>query len=512
MSNMGVAVMIKLIRPALASLLLALASPWASALEMGELVTRSGLGQPFLGEIGIRGELHAHITPDCVRLVTPRQADGLPGLPASTRVEYLSGPGSGVLRLIGQEKLLEPALRVAVRIECGINQQREYTVILDLPGQAVTRSAPPPTSARPASESAPPPAAPVSRKPDGGKPPASAPRSSQKTHKPAQTRPTVAPLAHKAAPQPASPPSAPAPRPIPGERPAAEPSAAPTPTGKSEAQPASPVAPAASPTPSTGTPAPAGTTAGTDAIAPDVWITVALVSLIALLLLAIGHQYRRNVRAARAPLDTGRIEDADAFHSLRLPRESQSPKSAAPAAASAPAASAPRTVVSADDDMPAQPVTPHGEYMMDLTDVMLSFGETQRALKALHEFVHEHPDDAIAPWLRLLELLRKHDKREEFQALAIKLHQVFNVATPLWEEPKTAAAYGSAAPEPASSLEDYTHIRQHLVEHWGKPECGKYLDVLMRDNRAGQRRGFPVQIVEELILLRDILGLRLANS
>lgn len=39
---------------------------------------------------------------------------------------------------------------------------------------------------------------------------------------------------------------------------------------------------------------------------------------------------------------------------------------------------------------------------------------------------------------------------------------------------------------------------------WGQPECVAFLQHLMRDNRDGKRRGFPLIVVDDILLLLDI--------
>jgi hypothetical protein len=393
-----------------------------------------------------------------------------------------------VLRLRGQQKVLDPTLQLSLFIGCGANLQREYLVLLDLPARAETVSEPVATVAAPQTtqptvrnETAPPaetklrPARqPVPAKPRAVMPPAASIATAGVPSKNA----VEIPVAETNIPQPAEAPAA------------AVPMEAPPPA-------ASAPAPVAPPTPQA---------AGAES---DPLITAGLILLISLLLVGIWYQHRRNIQAAA--LEDHRLDESpgtrNTLLTLREPVKAASP-SASPVIAK------PLTAPSSkaeEDEMPLMPASASSEYMMDLTDVMLSLGETQRALKALHEFVQEHPDDAVAPWLRLLDLLRTRGKKTEFQALASKLHQVFNIATPQWEVSEQEPP-PSADGETATSLEDFPHIRQCLVDTWGTAEGLKYLDILMRDNRAGQRQGFPTQIAEEAILLHDILTLRLNHT
>jgi hypothetical protein len=476
----------KLIRLINTGLLLLLAAPWAAALELGELQVRSRLGQPFVAEIAVAGDLHSQIGPDCVRLVQPLADSALPGL-QGIAIYYVSGPQGGTLRLLGSQKVLDPALQVSVQIGCGANLQRDYLIVLDLPAGPGQDS--PATARAPAVVA---PERPIARAPASQARPAPAAAATPK----AATR--VSPPSQVV--RPAAPPAVTQPSPT-----QPEPAQAPVPAA---ALPASPP-----PATAAALPAPAAPPAPEDGSNP--WISLGLILLIVSLLLAIWYQHRRNMAllaGASAPLPPDDRLEED--RSLQRPLPTPPAAAGAPAAptvtspaVTSPAVTSPAVTAPAakpqEEDMPLVPAQLQCEYLMDLTDVMLSFGETQRALKTLQDFVLEHPDEALAPWLRLLELMKVHGKREEFEDLARKVHKAFNVPAPAWEEP--------AASGPATSLEDYAHVRKRLQDTWGSQACLDYLDTLMRDNRGGQRRGFPLPVMEEVILLRDTLGQRLQN-
>jgi len=476
------------------TLLLALAAPWAHALEMGELVARSRLGQPFVGEIPLRGELYSQLGTDCFRLAKPIDDAGLPAL-QGVRFSYVTGARGAALRLTGSEKVLDPALQVSIFIGCGMNLQRDYVLFMDLPGTSDGLAEAVPE-------------APATREPLAAKTTTPTPRSAKAT---APTAPRPAPRATSPSKLPAAKPAAPA---IAATEKAPAAAIEATPPPAPEAAPALPAPKEVMPD---ATPA-AAATQPTEAAPSDTWITAGLILLISLLL-GIWLQHRRNIR--EAALEEGYAHGEhpaakDAFRGLDktapLPDSTQKTEPALPKGTPAPA-SATGAKPAADDEMPILPANLKGEYMMDLTDVMLSFGETQRALTALNEFVHEHPDEAVAPWLRLLDLLHLHGKREEFDSLALKLHQVFNIEIPQWgpSQPVTKPV-ASKTQATENSLEDFIHVHQRLQDTWGTEECMKYLDILMRDNRAGQRKGFPLEVVEELILLRDVLSVRLNET
>lgn len=51
----------------------------------------------------------------------------------------------------------------------------------------------------------------------------------------------------------------------------------------------------------------------------------------------------------------------------------------------------------------------------------------------------------------------------------------------------------------------FPHIVGHLVDYWRSPHAAReYLDELVNDRRDG-RRGFPMEVFEELMFLHDLL-------
>jgi len=161
--------------------------------------------------------------------------------------------------------------------------------------------------------------------------------------------------------------------------------------------------------------------------------------------------------------------------------------------------------------------------VMELADIMLSFGRVKGAAQALQEFVDHNPEEALQPWIRLMEVYRLAGMREEFERVAANLNQYFNVEVQNWDsaQPGTLIAKDiiptdeSAREEPlpiewpssakkARSIEDMLHIRDRVIELWGGDECEPYLQTLLRDNRGGLRSGFTIEVVDEILFLIQI--------
>jgi len=135
---------------------------------------------------------------------------------------------------------------------------------------------------------------------------------------------------------------------------------------------------------------------------------------------------------------------------------------------------------------------------LELAEIMLSYGRIKGAAETLARHVELNAPDNVQPWLMLLDLYRRADMRTEFDALSQRTREKFNMHIPDWDTSSVPASGLKA-------LEDYAHITWRLVSQWGKQECMDYLYDLIHDNRAGQRFGFPLEIVEEIALLMRIL-------
>jgi hypothetical protein len=153
--------------------------------------------------------------------------------------------------------------------------------------------------------------------------------------------------------------------------------------------------------------------------------------------------------------------------------------------------------------------------VLELAEIMVSFGRLKGAEQALEEFLEHKPAAAVTPWLKLLQIYRQNEQREAFEALAVKLTRNFNVAPAAWEETaELADPVASNYEKQKASIEQLltrlpaigklTHIRSEVSRTWDSPECLAYLHKLLRDNRNGERKGFALGTVRELLLLIDL--------
>lgn len=135
---------------------------------------------------------------------------------------------------------------------------------------------------------------------------------------------------------------------------------------------------------------------------------------------------------------------------------------------------------------------------LELAEIMMSFGRTQGAAETLADYIRNNPRQAVKPWLKLLDVYHVAGMRAEFEALTRQLNKTFNVKMISWSDFKAVRA----APD---SIEQIGHVTQRLQELWGTQEAQAYIHQILRDNRNGTRQGFPLMVVEELLLLLAIL-------
>ena len=136
---------------------------------------------------------------------------------------------------------------------------------------------------------------------------------------------------------------------------------------------------------------------------------------------------------------------------------------------------------------------------LELAEIMMSFGRTQGAAETLADYIRNNPRQAVKPWLKLLDVYHVAGMRGEFEALTRQLNKTFNVKMVSWNDFKAVRS------APADSIEKMPHITQRLQELWGTQEAQAYIHQILRDNRNGTREGFPLSVVEELLLLLAIL-------
>lgn len=140
----------------------------------------------------------------------------------------------------------------------------------------------------------------------------------------------------------------------------------------------------------------------------------------------------------------------------------------------------------------------HDESAIALAEIMLSFGRPQGATETLARHIDETASDNPRPWLMLLDLYQRSGLKDDYTRLLPAMRSKFNVQPPAWDELQAPISG-------LKSLEDYQHIVARITATWGSQEGMDYLYELVHDNRDGQRSGFPLEVVEEIVLLLLLL-------
>jgi hypothetical protein len=141
---------------------------------------------------------------------------------------------------------------------------------------------------------------------------------------------------------------------------------------------------------------------------------------------------------------------------------------------------------------------PLKDETLELADDMTSKGLGAGVARALAEHVRANPRQALSHWLKLLDVYRQTGNQAEFETAAAEMRAAFNVRPESWNAKENNG-------DRNASLEIYPHIAAQLKKLWPTPECSEYLLSLLADNREGKRAGFPLAVVEEIVMLLAVL-------
>jgi hypothetical protein len=195
------------------------------------------------------------------------------------------------------------------------------------------------------------------------------------------------------------------------------------------------------------------------------------------------------------------VEPAKMAMPLKLDIQQQPAKAARPQDSMMSIAAA-----SVDEHFESNPV-------MELAEIMLSFGRVKGAAQALQEYIDANPQEAVKPWMRLLDVYRMGGMRAEFEKVAGELNKHFNIQVPPWEEGAAASGAGvdvvidsgkPAGEGVVAGVEGMPHVIGEIVGRWESGGVVDYMDRLLRDNRGGTRSGFPLPVVADLLFLIEL--------
>ena len=133
--------------------------------------------------------------------------------------------------------------------------------------------------------------------------------------------------------------------------------------------------------------------------------------------------------------------------------------------------------------------------------LLMSINRHQDAIAHLKLTIESQPKASINHWLYLLEIFRKLNLKDDFEAYAKGLHDIYNVMTPVWYETEISIYV-------PQNLEEFPHIVEKLCSVWPGELATVYLRGLITDNRGGDRTGFGKAVLNEILMLVAMLDIR----
>lgn len=131
-------------------------------------------------------------------------------------------------------------------------------------------------------------------------------------------------------------------------------------------------------------------------------------------------------------------------------------------------------------------------------EVFLLLGRLDMAIGVLRHHLEADADAPAHVWMTLLDVLHSQGLRLEFEKLAAKIQEKFNVALPSWEDANKRSGE-------LSGLEHFPHLLDKIVAHWHDPHCLDFLHTLVQKDRKGERNGFHQEAFRDVLLLIAML-------
>lgn len=135
------------------------------------------------------------------------------------------------------------------------------------------------------------------------------------------------------------------------------------------------------------------------------------------------------------------------------------------------------------------------EDILEQAEVFVAHGRANLAVVLLQDHLREFPSISPAPWLMLLDLLKRDNQSAEYKAATQDCQRHFNVAIEDYDDPLL---------EDDSSIEDFPRIKEQLEQVWGTMDTLPFLDDLIFNRRLEARQGFERNAYLEFMLLRSI--------
>lgn len=128
---------------------------------------------------------------------------------------------------------------------------------------------------------------------------------------------------------------------------------------------------------------------------------------------------------------------------------------------------------------------------IEQADAYVAAGQAESAASVLRKLISERQGAPRAPWLMLLQLYRKTEKREAYDALAQRFSERFG---------RSAAAWEVEVPGHEAGLDSDPDLLQAIWARWGSPESMGLLSKLLYDGEV------PDASFLNLTLQRDLLN------
>ena len=135
------------------------------------------------------------------------------------------------------------------------------------------------------------------------------------------------------------------------------------------------------------------------------------------------------------------------------------------------------------------------QNILDHADVFLSHGRTSLAIQLLQNHLLDHPKQSVTIWLFLLELLARENLQAVYEQTTLECKEHFNIRIPSFTNDESSEKQG---------FEDFPRLNSALQEIWGTPAAQVFLDDLIYNSRLENRIGFEKNVLEELLLLKNI--------
>lgn len=467
----------------------------ATALGLGELNTRSFLGQPLHATVALL-DAGSDLPADCFRLAA---GTGAIAPPPRAELSVQRSGGQTVLHIRTRQSLHEPIAQFVLIADCETRLQREYAILLDPPDPsqlaqidaAATQPVPAPPAAPPIPRGAPTrQAAPQPAPPARASSPSPAPRpaqtervesaprlvlSGQRSPHPTGNRPFALRL-DTTLPDPA--------RPI-AERPLTETERSDETTALSRrlAHLESQLLALQRRNAELEARGVAAATAAAPVAGPPRWPLVLLLGglLGGSAVLIAWLRRRSRLPAMETTLDAAPWMPPPTLSDRTASWENDAPVPPRMAEVAAP----PR----AED-------TEVKEDILDQAEVYMAHGHSDLAIHLLQEHLRDAPTESPVPWLLLLDLLHRSGNAEAYTTASAECRRYFNV--------NLSAHPASQDGESSQGLEAYPHLLERLVEVWNTPALDAFLHDLIYDDRGGTRMGFEPDAYRDILLLRAV--------